>query len=74
MELLQKLIELLGEHSGTIVIVGGALLELVLRLFKTEKPMSILALASRWAEKLAQLLQKISDLLSKLVPDKVKSE
>lgn len=73
-EILSKIIEFVGAYEGSIVVAGGFVLELLLRLKKSEKPASILALVARIMAKVAYLLQRVSDLLSKLVPDKIKED
>jgi hypothetical protein len=71
-EVVLKIIELLAGYEAAILIVGGFILELVLRIKKTDKPASLLAFLARAFSVSAKLLEKLSDILSKIVADKVK--
>lgn len=46
--------------------------ELVGRVLKTDKPMSLLRLAGRFLQKLSDILEKVAQLIDKAVPDKTK--
>jgi len=54
--------------SATIAIV----LEFVLRLVKSDKPLSILYVISNVIKKLSEILTKVSDLLDKVIPQRLK--
>ncbi len=58
--------------NGTIIIAITAILEVILRLTKSEKPRSILKFIETLLAILASGLQKLSDLLGKVVPDRLK--
>jgi len=54
--------------STTIAIV----LEVVLRIFKTPKPLSLLYAVSFIVHKIAEISTKMADLLDKVVPQRIK--
>jgi hypothetical protein len=71
MELLEKLPELIAQYGGYLAIAAGVIMELVLRGKKTEKPMSMLRVASRAMQAVARILDASSKVLDKVVKDKV---
>jgi hypothetical protein len=62
------------DSSTMLTIVGplGLLLELVLRKFPSEKPLSIVHLIGDWITVVGQLLVKIGDLFDKILPQNLK--
>lgn len=75
MELLDKLIGLIPSDGGVIVAVSTALLfvsDFILRVLKTEKPMSVAWVIARWLEKLGALCTKAAVFLDKVLPQKQK--
>lgn len=67
--LIQKITGALDAHTNAILIIGGAVMEVVLRLIPSTKFRSILVYVAKLLLALSALMFKLSDLLSKLVPD-----
>ncbi len=74
MEFLDKILELLSQYYGIILAIGVPVLDVVLRLFKTDKPASVLQAVSRGMSKVASVLQKSSEIVDKLIPDRLKEK
>jgi len=72
MEFLDKILELLSQYYGIILAVGIPVIDVLLRLFKTDKPASVLQMISRGMSKVAAVLQKSSEIVDKLIPDRLK--
>lgn len=60
----------LSEHTTTIVLIGGAIVEVAFRLFKSDKIRSLLSYTGRILAALSKLIFALSDILSKIVPDR----
>lgn len=58
--------------SSSLAVSAAALLELLLRLVKTDKPQSIAWLISSGIKKASELLGAIAALLDKLLPQNTK--
>lgn len=65
MELIQKIIDFLALPQ--VVVAAGFILEMAMRLLKTEKPKSFLLLAKAFLEKIPVVAQKIVSLLLALI-------
>ena len=70
MEFLEKALELLTSAEGMTATIA-VVLEVVLRLFKSEKPRSILIFVGGAAIKVGAILVKLGDLLDKVVPQRI---
>lgn len=64
---LDKMLALIPSDGGAIVVIAG-ILDFGLRLAKTEKPLSILWMISKFMHKIASLFEKLSVLLDKVLP------
>jgi hypothetical protein len=71
MEFLDKAMALLGSAQGASVSIA-LVLELILRLIPTQKPLSILHLIGEGSKKIGNLLLGIGNLLDKVLPQKLK--
>jgi len=62
------------KDAGTGIWMGviTAVVEFILRLFKTEKPKSILLLVAWLLEKLSQVSLELSILLNRVIPQRLK--
>jgi hypothetical protein len=72
MEFLDKVISFVGSIEGMTATVA-VILEFVLRLFKSEKPLGILHFAAALVGKFAVLLTKIAQLSDKVLPQKIEA-
>lgn len=70
--ILDKIPELINQYQSYAVIAGGILLELLLRIKPSKKPLSLLAISARVLSKVAKICESVSSVLDKLVKDKVK--
>lgn len=62
-------------HAEEIVVVTVAgVVDLVLRLLKTEKPLSLALVLAKGLRLVAAICEKIAVLLDKILPQRVKSE
>lgn len=69
--ILNSILEFLGKAEGQAVIVA-VVVEFALRLFKSEKPLSILYIVSGALKKIGDILVKIAGFLDKILPQKLK--
>lgn len=69
MDILVQITSWITEHWAMLLSAGGVL-EVVLRLFPSDKVRSMLSYAGRLIGAIATLMFKISDLLSKIIPDR----
>jgi len=70
-DIFDKILALIpGEGKGILVIAGAV--ELGLRLFKTEKPLSIIHLAAKTLHKVSAIAEKLADLIDKVLPQRTK--
>lgn len=60
-----------GISGPTYVIIGGAV-EFILRLFKSQKPLSILYVIAGGFKMVGNLLAKVGNFLDKVLPQKTK--
>lgn len=75
MELLDKLASLIPSDGVAITAISTALVfisDFILRVLKTEKPMSIAWVVARVLEKLGALCTKAAVFLDKVLPQKQK--
>jgi hypothetical protein len=70
MEILHKIMEVLGTVEGQVGFIAVAL-ELVLRLFKTQKPLSIAYGVAAFVRGLGLAMTKLAEILDKVLPQKV---
>lgn len=73
MEYLEKILALIPSVDAGYVASITVALEFILRLIKSEKPLSILYIIAAVIKKLAEILLKISLLLDKVLPQRVKA-
>jgi recombinational DNA repair protein (RecF pathway) len=71
MEFLDAVLAFLTNLSPTVVAGAALVLELVLRLFPSEKPKSILHLVSSGIRKVSDVLEGVANLLDKVLPQKL---
>ena len=75
--MIEKLMEVLNSipHAEELAVVAIAgVTDLVLRVLKTEKPLSLALVAAKSLRLLAAICEKIASLLDKVLPQRVKSE
>ena len=66
---LDTLIDLVPE-GGTALVVVSAVLEILLRLFKSQKPLSILLVIAGVLKQLMMLFEKLAALIDKVIPQR----
>lgn len=72
---MDKIIEFLKSASTSSILVGVAMMvEMVLRLIKSEKPLSILHLISAAMKKVAEICKMGAELLDKVLPQNTKPQ
>lgn len=71
MEFLDKILAFIASAQGASVTIA-IVLEFAFRMIKTEKPLSVLHVASSFIKKSAEILGKVADLLDKVLPQKLK--
>lgn len=69
MELISKVTEWISSHMAYVGIVAGAL-EVAMRLFPSDKVRSMFSYAGKLFMAVGKLLFMLSDVISKVVPDK----
>lgn len=73
MEFLQKLADQIAAFgTGPAMAVIGMMIEMGLRLLKTEKPLSILLLVSGFLKGVANVFTAASSIIDKVVPQRIK--
>ena len=73
MEFLQSVINSISEFmTGGVFATVVIVLEMVMRMVKTDKPMSIIYIVSGFLKKSSELLSLIASLLDKVLPQRVK--
>ena len=73
METINHLIEVISKFMDGTVFVGLAMLvEMFLRMVKTEKPVGIVHAISGFLKGVAMLFGKIAEMLDKILPQKLK--
>jgi len=73
MEMLNNLIKHINELSGSQFLMSIVIaLEFAFRMFKSEKPLSIMYLISDLLKKVGELFQKLGSLLDKVLPQRIK--
>jgi hypothetical protein len=70
-ELFSKVMEYLSQADHAAVTIA-IVLEVALRLFPTEKPRSVLIMIAKGAEYSGKALVKLSEVLNKIIPQKLK--
>lgn len=70
-ELFAKALEFLSSIEGSALSIA-LVLEFAFRLIPSEKPKSILLVIAKGAEMLGKFLVKLSDVLNKIIPQKLK--
>lgn len=73
MEFIQQAIDFLTSASGMSATIAITL-DFVFRLFPSSKPLSIVHLVAAFVKLLAEALTKLSELLDKVLPQKIKEE
>lgn len=68
---LDKVSAILASASGPMLVGAAAVIEVVLRLWKSDKPLSILHVIGGGARKLGDLLVKLADILDKVLPQRL---
>lgn len=71
MEFLDKILAFLASAEGASLTIA-VVVEFVLRTIKTEKPLSVLYLAANVIKKSGEILVKISNLMDKVLPQRLK--
>jgi hypothetical protein len=71
LEILEKLTTLLTSAQGSIVTIA-LVFEMVFRFVPSEKPLSVLRVGASVLKSLGELFIKASDLLDKVLPQKLK--
>ena len=78
LNLLDQAIQFISGHSAVVLMVLGGIIDMAMRLFKTEKPRSLLyavkgfiKIAAAVVVKIAEFLNAIVDFLDKLLPQNV---
>jgi len=72
------MLEIIQKISGLVLSIEGSALtiaivmEMVFRFFPTEKPLTLLRLIASGMKAVGELFIKISDLLDKVLPQKLK--
>jgi len=70
-ELFAKVMEYLSQADNAAVTIA-VIMEVAFRLFPTEKPRSILLMIAKGAEYSGKALVKVSEVLNKIIPQKLK--
>lgn len=70
-ELFAKALEFLSSVEGSSLSIA-LVLEFAFRLIPSEKPKSILLVIAKGAEMLGKFLVKLSEILNKVIPQKLK--
>jgi predicted benzoate:H+ symporter BenE len=68
---LQKIIDGIPV-DGSVVLIGATVLEFVFRLFKTEKPKSIIYMVADCVKMFGAGLTKVGTFLDKVLPQRLK--
>jgi DNA-binding HxlR family transcriptional regulator len=71
MEFLDKVLEFIATAEGASLTIA-VVVEFVLRMIKSEKPLSVLYLAANVIKKSGEILVKIGNLLDKILPQRLK--
>ena len=70
----QSFVDLIPAANGQAVLVGGALVEIALRLFKTRKPLSVIHPVKKVVRLVANGLLKVCDFLDAIIPERVEGQ
>lgn len=70
-EIILKVLEVLGSVEGQAAVIA-IVLEFVFRLVPSEKPRSILLVVAKVAGLAGAALTKVSEVLNKVIPQKLK--
>lgn len=71
LEFINKAIALIPEASPMLIAAVAFIFDMVLRLAKTAKPLSVAHAVASGAKGLAQLFQKLADFLDRVLPQRV---
>lgn len=71
MEFLDKILAFLSSAEGASLTIA-VVVEFILRMIKSEKPLSILYLIANVAKKSGEILVKIGNLIDKVLPQRLK--
>ena len=69
-QFLSKIVEIISNPQ--IILFAGLAVEFVMRMVKTEKPMSIIRVIASVAKSIGSVLIAISDFVDKVAPQKLK--
>jgi hypothetical protein len=73
MQFLDKIIELISSFmTGPIFATVAVVLEMFMRLIKTDKPIGFIHMIAGILNKVGSLFSKLAELLDKLLPQKLK--
>ncbi|HNC40291.1 MAG TPA: hypothetical protein PK522_00750 [Nitrosomonas sp.] len=73
MDVLNHLIEVVGNAANAPIMLSiGIAVEFAFRMFKTEKPKSIIYMVADIIKKSGELLTKVGTLLDKVLPQRLK--
>ena len=71
MEFLDKIIGIIDSIPSSVLVIVGTVLELGLRLIKSDKPKSILWMVYDGIGKVAGVLGKVAELLDRVLPQRL---
>ena len=71
-DVLDKIIAALTGISGPVLVGAAAVIELVFRLLKTDKPLSIAHVVAASARKVSDALEILANILDKILPQRIK--
>lgn len=71
MEFLDKILAFLSSAEGASLTIA-VVVEFILRMIKSEKPLSILYLIANVTKKSGEILVKIGNLMDKVLPQRLK--
>lgn len=71
MEFLDKILAFLSSAEGASLTIA-VVVEFILRMVKSEKPLSILYLIANVTKKSGEILVKIGNLMDKVLPQRLK--
>lgn len=73
-EKVSSVVDKIPAPDGQVVLIGAALLELGMRLFKTKKPVSFIQAATKVIRVVADGLIKVCDLIDAILPERVEGQ
>ena len=72
MEMLQKILDAIPGGESALIASIAAGLEIAMRLLKTEKPKSMILVASAVAKLVVKIIEKADAFVSALIPQNIK--